>query len=290
MRLIFGLVLLVGIGLAGFATYMAKNYIEQYQQQLAEERKQRAPAIETVDVMVAARDLKYGERLQKDSVKTVSYPKDSLPEGVFVEATALFPEDARDPREVLRSMVEGEVILAGKVTDPGEPAGIGSRLEDGMRAFAIEVDAKSGVSGFLRPGDRVDVYWTGSLDRENMRTEGNSSGSVTKLIESRMPLVAVDQSADMDLEEARVARTVTVAATPQQVAALAQAQSTGRLSLSLVGALDQTTSEVIEVDQYSLLGIQAAEAPEPSQIEEERCTIRTRRGAEVVETPIPCTN
>jgi pilus assembly protein CpaB len=290
MRLIFGLVLLVGIGLAGFATYMAKTYIEQYQQQLAEERKQRAPAIETVDVLVAARALKYGEKLGKDAVRRVAFPRDALPEGVFTEVEALFPEDARDPREVLRSMVKGEAILASRVTDPGQPAGIGARLADGMRAFAIEVDAKSGVSGFLRPGDRVDVYWTGDIGRGNMRTEGNSTGSVTKLIEPRMSLVAVDQSADLDREEARIARTVTVAATPQQVAALAQAQSTGRLSLSLVGALDETTSEVIEVDQYRLLGIEAAEAPAPPQMEEERCTVRTRRGSEVVETPIPCTN
>jgi len=290
MRLIFGLVLLVGIGLAGFAVYMAKNYIEQYQQQLAEERKQRAPAIETVDVLVAARDLKYGEKLEKGVVKRVSYPKASLPEGVFTEVEALFPEDARDPREVLRSMVKGEAILASRVTDPGEPAGIASRLTDGMRAFAIEVDAKSGVSGFLRPGDRVDVYWTGSVGKGELRTEGNSTGSVTKLIEARMPLVAVDQSADMDREEARIARTVTVAATPQQVAALAQAQSTGRLSLSLVGALDETTSEVIEVDQNRLLGLQAAELHTPPQPEEERCTVRTRRGSEVVVASIPCTN
>lgn len=290
MRLIFGLVLLVGVGLAGFATYMARNYINQYQQALAAERQQKAPAIETVEVMVAARDLKYGEKLEKDAVKRVSYPKAALPEGVFTDVAALFPEEARDPREVLRSMVQGEVILADKVTEPGEPAGIGSRLANGMRAFAIEVDAKSGVSGFLRPGDRVDVYWTGSVGRGEIRTEGNSTGSVTKLIESRMPLVAVDQSADMDREEARIARTVTVAATPQQVAALAQAQSTGRLSLSLVGALDESTAEVIEVDQNRLLGLQAAEAPMPVEEEKEQCMVRTRRGSEVVMTPIPCTN
>ena len=106
-----------------------------------------------------------------------------------------------------------------------------------------------------------------------------------------MPLIAVDQSADTDREEARIARTVTVAATPQQVAALAQAQSTGQLSLSLVGALDDTTAEVIEVDQNRLLGIQAVEeAPAPVVEEEERCVIRTRRGSEVVMTQIPCTN
>jgi len=290
MRLIFGLVLLVGIGLAGFATYMAKTYIEQYQQQLAEERKQRAPAIETVDVMVAGRDLAYGEKLEKDAVLAVAYPKASLPAGIFTEVTSLFPEDAREPREVLRSMVRGEVILTNKVTEPGQPAGISARLTDGMRAFAIEVDATSGVSGFLRPGDRVDVYWTGDVGRGNLRTEGNSSGSVTKLIEEAMRLVAVDQSADMDRDEARIARTVTVAASPQQVAALAQAQSTGRLSLSLVGALDRTSSAVIEVDQSRLLGLEAAQAPEPPQMEEERCTVRARRGSEVIVAPVPCTN
>jgi len=290
MRLIFGLVLLVGIGLAGFAVYMAKTYIEQYQQQLAQERQQRAPAIETIDVMVAARDLKYGERLEKGAVKRVSYPKAALPEGVFTEVEVLFPEDARDPREVLRSMVEGEVILAGKVTDPGEPAGIGSRLADGMRAFAIEVDAKSGVSGFLRPGDRVDVYWTGTVGKGDMRTEGNSTGEVTKLIENGVELIAVDQVSDENTTGAILARTVTVAVRPQQVAALAQAQATGRLSLSLVGAGDQSVSEVVEVDQRRLLGL-AEETPEKiEKPQEEICTIRTRRGSEVVVSQIPCTN
>lgn len=289
MRLIFGLVLIVGIGLAGFATYMAKNYIDQYRQQLAEERAQRGPAIETVNVIVARHDLKYGEELTKDAVAMVPYPKNALPEGVFTTAESLFPENARGPREVLRRMQAREVILAAKVTEPGEPAGISARLAPGMRAFAIEVDATRGVSGFLRPGDAVDVYWTGRIGNAELRTEGDSSGDVTKLIESQMQLIAIDQNADEDITEARVARTVTVSATPQQVAALAQAQATGRLSLSLVGATDDTVADVIEVDQTRLLGIQARAEPAPER-EEERCVVRSRRGSEVVITEIPCTN
>ncbi|MBE0453817.1 Flp pilus assembly protein CpaB [Roseovarius autotrophicus] len=289
MRLIFGLVLIVGLGLAGFATYMAKNYIDQYQQQLAQERAQRGPALETVNVIIAKRALKFGEKLTKDDVAMVPYPKAALPEGIFTTPESLFPENARGLREVLRAMDPMEAILASKVTAPGEAAGISSRLEVGTRAFAIQVDASSGVSGFLRPGDMVDVYWTGRISNANLRTEGDSSGDVTKLIESQLPLIAVDQSADLDRIETRVARTVTVAATPQQVAALAQAQSTGRLSLSLVGVTDTTVAEVIEVDQTRLLGIQVRNAIAPEQ-EAERCVIRSRRGAEVVITEIPCTN
>ncbi|QIE45603.1 Flp pilus assembly protein CpaB [Pseudohalocynthiibacter aestuariivivens] len=289
MRAVFGLVLVVGLGLAGFAVYMAKNYIQGYQAQLAQERKSRAPVIETVDIYVAKEPLKYGQRLMKKDVQLVKFPKASLPEGIYGTEEALFPEGEDEPRTVLRAMEKFEAILAVKVTGPGEDAGITNALERGMRAFAIEVDRTSGVSGFLRPGDRVDVYWTGSIGGDAMRTEGNSSGDVTKLIEAGIKLIAIDQSANGDDLKAQIARTVTVSARPEQVAALQQAQSTGRLSLSLVGAQDDTITTAIEIDQHQLLGL----ASSPVAVErpqEQVCSIRTRRGSEVIITPIPCTN
>mgnify|MGYP001801097027 CR=1 FL=1 len=179
-----------------------------------------------------------------------------------------------------------EAILDVKLTKPGEAAGITSQLEIGMRAFAIRVDVSTGVSGFLRPGDRVDVYWTGQIN--NGDTIGR--GDVTKLIEAGVQIIAIDQSAADDVEEPTIAQTVTVSARPEQVAALAQAQSTGRLSLSLVGAEDDTTAARVEIDQRRLLGIQE-QVQEQVQVEEKQvCTIRTRRGSEVVDIPIPCTN
>jgi len=183
-------------------------------------------------------------------------------------------------------MEKDEAVLAVKVTEPGEDAGITSRLERGMRAFAIKVDVSSGVSGFLRPGDRVDIYWTGRAPRSDPNLPASD---VTKLIEVGVALIAVDQTSTNDAAEATIARTVTVAATPQQVASLAQAQSTGNLSLSLVGSNDDTVATAIEVDQRSLLGI-TMEAKTVEVQKEEICTIRTRRGADVVELPIPCTN
>lgn len=289
MRLVFGLVLMLGLGLAGFAVYMAKTYIQGYQTQLALERKQRAPTIETVDIYVVTRPVKYGEPLDKAAVRLAAFPKETLPEGVFTKPEDLFSEGENTPRTVLRSMQTNEPVLAVKVTQPGEDAGITSQLERGMRAFAIKVDVTSGVSGFLRPGDTVDIYWTGSLGSGNLRTAENSKGDVTKLIETGVKLIAVDQVTNSDMTEAAIARTVTVSVRPQQVAALAQAQSSGRLSLSLVGALDDTVAEAVEVDQTRLLGITAAAIEEEAPVEES-CTIRTRRGAEVIVTAIPCTN
>jgi len=285
MRAVFGLVLVVGIALAGGAVMMAKNYISEYQIELASERAARDAIVPTVDVFVANRPLRYGESLAEDAVRVVKWPENAIPEGAFVKAEDLFPANTDDKRYVLRAMEKDEAILAVKVTEPGKDAGITSRLERGMRAFAIRVDVSSGVSGFLRPGDRVDVYWTGNTGDA---MEG-SRGEVTRLIEAGVQLIAVDQKAGGDLEGTVIARTVTVSATPQQVAALAQAQTTGRLSLALVGAEDDTIAAAIEVDQRKLLGLGEVEQA-PEKVEKKVCTIRTRRGAEVFDIPIPCNN
>jgi len=292
MRAVFGLVLIVGVALAGGAVYMARDYISQYQAQLAAERQAAQDAlanvnsVATVGVIVSNRALKYGERLTAEDVRIVNWPEDSIPEGSFLEMAALFPENAKGDRFILRTMEKDEALMAVKVTEPGEAAGLTSRIEKGKRAFAISVDVASGVSGFLRPGDSVDVYWTGSLRGV---IENGSTGEITRLIQTSIELIAVDQTAGSDLTGATIARTVTVAATPEQIAALAQAQNTGRLSLALVGVQDDTVASAVEVDQRTLLGIEEV-APEPVAVQEKVCTVNTRRGAEIVKTEIPCTN
>ena len=284
MRMVFGLVLLVGIGLAGFAVYMAQGYISQYQTALAQERAAREKQVKLTDVYVAARPLKYGEQLKLEDAKLIKWPEEFLPEGTFATEEALLPGGAEEFRTVVRAMEANEPLLAVKLTEPGQDAGITSRLSRGMRAFAINVDVSSGVSGFLRPGDRVDVYWTGSTG------QSRDARKVTKLIEANVRLIAIDQTADEDRYSPVIARTVTVEASPQQVAALAQAQSTGQLSLSLVGAQDDTTAEAVEINQRQLLGIPEEEQVVEKKAETQVCTIRTRKGSDVIEIPIPCTN
>ena len=284
MRMIFGLVLILGIGLAGFAVMMARNYIGAYQAELAEARSSTERAVPTTEVFVAKNELRYGQLLEKSDVRLVRWPDASLPAGVFTDPDKLFHPNG-ELRSVLRAMEPGEALLEVKLTKPGQEAGITSRLQNGMLAFAIKVDVTSGVSGFLRPGDKVDIFWTG----RQVSQDGKNSGEFTKLIDSGVEIIAIDQSADQDFSGTQIARNVTVAATRQQVASLAQAQSSGRLTLALVGLSDDTVAEAIEIDQNRLLGVQAAEPV--AQVQEKRvCTIRTRKGAEVVEIPIPCTD
>ncbi len=291
MRALLGLVLLVGMGLAGFAVYMVQGFVSQQETALAQERAKAAENVPTTKIYAPSRMIAYGEPITEADIALIDYAVAFLPEGAFTTIEELFPEGVETPRFVLRQMELNEPILAVKVTEPGQSAGITSRLARGMRAFTIKVDVASGVSGFLRPTDRVDVYWSGVVNNQN--SQGGQSGqSFTQLIKSGVEIIAIDQSANGETNGANIARTVTVQVSPQDVAALAQAQSTGALSLSLVGDGDETVTSEILVDQRSLLGL--ADAPVVAQIElapaEKVCTIKTRRGADVLEIPIPCTN
>ena len=287
MRLVFGLVLVLGLGLAGVAVYMARNYISAYQFALDAERENSARVIETTKIYVAAKKLKYGQILSEEDVELVIFPTESLPEGIFTDLAVLFPEEGENSKStrriILRAIEPREPLLSVKMTNPGQSGGITTQLEAGMRAFAIRVDVTSGVSGFLRPDDRVDVYWTGRT-----RDGAGEYIEVTKLISSNIRLIAIDQIADSGSSSTKIARTVTVTASPTEIARLAQGQSTGRLSLSLVGATDTTMASAVEVDQLSLLGLEVAETVAVQVEEEKVCTIKTRKGAEVVEIPIPC--
>lgn len=286
MRAIFGLVFIAGLALAGFAVYMVQNYVGQNQAELRKEREFRAKVGPFVEVYVVNKPLTYGVALTKDDVQKVLMPQNHLPEGTFTEEAVLFPGENSDPRYVKRPLEKMEPVLASKVTEPGENAGLTAQLTKGMRAFAIEVDVASGVSGFLQPGDLVDVYWTGTVNDAN----GNSQ-DFTRLIEGSIKIVAVDQTASNDSGLGTiVARTVTVEASPEEVARLAQAQATGRLALSLVGMNDETEVSSIEVDTKGLLGIED-EAPQVVEAPvAEVCTVRTRKGGEATEVAIPCTN
>ncbi|MBO9474390.1 Flp pilus assembly protein CpaB [Shimia sp. R10_1] len=289
MRALFAGVLLFGLGIAGFAVYMAQNYIKEIDKQAELARKNAQPDIELVDGFTVARQMKFGEKLALKDVRRVKWPKAAIVDGMFTDPEVLFPDGDNKQRVILRTMEKGEVLIAAKLTEPGQEAGIRSRLAEGERAFTIRVDVTSGVSGLLRPGDSVDVYWTGRVENDR-----SNRGEFTKLIQPNVKLIAVDQSVNEEMKGGGIARTVTVAVTTDEVPALNFAQSSGRLSLSLVGAGDDTVAEVIEVDQRRLLGIEDApvqEVQEVVQVEPERvCTIKTRKGGTVSTIPIPCTN
>lgn len=273
MRIVFAFVLLIGIGLAGVAAYLAQQTFTELEVELAKARRDNAPSIELVGVAVATKNLVFGKFLEEGDVKLIGWPKNNVPAGAYTNLEKLMGGEGAEPRAVLITIVKDEPILPHKVTDFGQDAGVRSRLAPGMRAFTININVSTGVSGFLQPNDRVDVYWTGS----------DNGQTITRLILEGVRLIAVDQVENADISRTILARNVTVEVSPQIVAELTQAQQTGRLTLSLRGAEDEVLSGVFQVDQTDIIGNEIIVVEDKPV-----CTLRTRKGAEVVVVEVPC--
>lgn len=276
MRLVFGLVLVAGVGLAGTAAYMAKNRIGQYQDTLAAQQAQLAGSVELTKVYISKSPIGYGQKITKDVVVAVDWPVNAIPKGAFQNEDDLFALNG-ELRHAVRVMEPGEAIMKVKVTEPGREATIASRLSPGMRAFTISVNDTSGVAGFLRPGSWVDVTWTGNA----------GGGVITKIIESNLKIIAINQSANIDVQTPIRAKTVTVATTPERVAALTLAQSQGRLSLSLRGEGDTSVADNdFETDLDTVLRIEREVVVEEE--EKKICYQTERKGTETTKTEVPC--
>jgi pilus assembly protein CpaB len=117
-------------------------------------------------------------------------------------------------------------------------------------------------------------------------------GGITRQIESAVLVIAVDNAINEgQVSGDTVARTVTVAATPEQVARLAQAQSTGRLTLSLSSGASEVVTETVETNTKDMLGIvEEVVAPEVVVEEKKKCYAKQRSGGVLVDTDveIPC--
>ena len=217
VRMMFGLVLIVGLALAGFAVYMVQGYFGQQQAALAQEQELRMKTGNLVEVYVLNKPLGYGDPVTPEDVQKVYWQESALPETIFRDEATLFPVGAKGPRYLMRGMEKFEPLLASRVTEPGEAAGLTGKLGPGLGAFTIRVDASSGLAG-LQPEDRVDVYWTG--------VPPAGGDEVTQLIESAVQIIAVDQDPKVEGQEAmQTVRTVTVSGNRDKIARLAQAQA-----------------------------------------------------------------
>lgn len=284
MRAVFALVLIVGMALAGAAVYMIQDYIAQTETLLQREKEFNAKAGKLVEVLVFAKPKKYGDALAPEDVAIIYWPESSLPETIFRDATVLFPENAKGPRYIMRSTEAFEPVLASRVTEPGELASLTSKLKPGTRAFAIRVGLASGVSSFVKPDDFIDIYWTGRVD--------GVEGELTRRIENAIQVIAVDGALNEgQVTGDTVAQTVTVAATPEQVARLVQAQSSGSLTLALGGGAEEAATELVETTTMDMLGLEKEEVVvEAPVVQEQKCYAKQRSGGVLVDTgvEIPC--
>ena len=222
-------------------------------------------------IVVAARDLKYGDRLSADSLRLISWSGDTVPRGAFLSMEPLVRPGQE--RTVLASIAENEPVLEQKVSAAGQGT-LAAKLAESMNAITIRVNDVAGVAGFVQPDDRVDVFMT---------TGGRSGGDVPAAEEKRSVVVllqnvrvlAIDQAAERK-GQASPPKAVTLEVTTEDAQKLVLAGSIGQLALALRRFNDGAEGKTRTIALEDLLAKQqgAQVASKPGQV------IGVIRGAE----------
>ena len=109
-------------------------------------------------VLVAQRALPVGTIITADSIAFQQWPKDLVQDAYFIDGEA-------DMTKLLGTVVRfpvtaGEPVTQGSLVAPGDRGFLAAALGPGMRAVTITVTQKSGVAGFVFPGDHIDLVLT----------------------------------------------------------------------------------------------------------------------------------
>lgn len=219
-------------------------------------------------VLVAAKDLKPGQRLTEADLAWKEWPVDEVNPAFITDGTTPLPaaEAAEDAAPAARPdgavasvtraattlttggakadyvgsvvrepILAGEPIVSRKIVRAGDSGYMAAYLEPGMRAMAIRVTVETAAGGFILPGDRVDVLLTRETTLANMGAqEGDRSKFASSTVMQNIKVLAIDQSTRAgDEEQAVVGATATLEVGPRDAEALALAKSEGELSLVL---------------------------------------------------------
>ncbi len=116
---------------------------------------------ETVEVAIASADIPWGTVLSRQMIKFMPYLKASLPGGYHTSAATL------EGRVTIYPLKENAPIFESSLAPKDiKTGGMAAVVSPKKRAMAVRVDKVIGVSGFIFPGNRVDVLVTLTEQKE----------------------------------------------------------------------------------------------------------------------------
>jgi len=228
--------------------------------------KVKEVAVETQPVVVAAVDLSWGTRITNDMLKKANFLKESLSTGYFsdpalvVGRVVIYPVKVNEP--IFESRLAPTEVKTG---------GVAAVISPKKRAIAVKVDKVIGVSGFIHPGNRVDVLMT--------LASGRTFDPVTKTILENILVLAVgSETKERKGSEEKSSPTdvITLEVTPEEAEKLALAATEGRLQLALRNFSD--TEDVVTHGTTVSTLVGSAHSSDPTK---ERRP-RSRKGVEVI--------
>lgn len=216
-------------------------------------------------VLVAQRALPAGTIITADALGYQQWPEELVQDAYFIEGES-------DINQLLETVVRhpitaGEPVTQGALVSPGDRGFLAAALSPGMRAVTVPVSARTGVAGFIFPGDRVDLVLT-----QTVKGEGRDLKAAETVLRN-IRVLATDQSTEQITDEegktvVRAFRTVTIEVTPKIAEKVAVAQTVGTLSMVLRSIADN------QADLERAIASGEVKIPEGATPEEEEKFLR----------------
>src|SRR5882757_2251371 len=204
---------------------------------------EKAPEPVTVGYFVAAHPLPRGTLARDEDFTVRSSPPGSVP----TEAILDTPDAKIGLRgSLVRNFLDtGSPITSKDILRPRERGFLASVLTPDSRAISINVDAASGVSGLIWPGDRVDVVLTQeTTTTADKKNPDQQHGTMSQTVVHNVRVVAIDQEIVQggranNAAAGKVAQPVSLELAADQVKKVTVAAQLGKLSLAVRSAVDR---------------------------------------------------
>ena len=200
-------------------------------------------ARQTRPVVVAASDLTFGTKLERNLLKVVNYPKDSVPPGAYTSLDSVVGQTTKI------FLAEKEPVLMSKLSTIG--GGLSMMVRPNMRASSVTVNLVSSVSGFVVPGDRVDILVT--IDRMTGGSQNATTRTILQNIEVLAAGVKTEQKDQQNKPNTEL-QTITLLVDPPSAERMALAMHEGKIHLTLRNPEDADTLKLASISTGEMLG------------------------------------
>lgn len=257
------------LALCGLAAILVFLIIYFILSSVFSDKKESKPApAAMVPVIEASRDIEPQTVITEDMVKAVEVSSNLVPSGALTDKNAVVGKKAGT------SIMEGDVITTRKLSQ--KAGGFVGLIPEGMRAVSFSVNDVTGVSGFAKPGDKVDILLVTSREGVDRITSkillkdvlilavNKSSGTPqpqpqkTDKDGKGLPDGSAPRQSSSNTSSIGTPSVVTVALTPYDAAKLIASTQIGQLQMLLRPSNDDGDHYV----GYYVIPLPKAEAPQ----------------------------
>lgn len=224
------------------------------------------PQVVTVPVPVPVATLPAGTRITAEKLTSANLPRETLPADVITDPKQL------EGQVLVAEARAGEPIPRTRLAAFSPQAGLAFVVPPGMRAVTVAVDNISGVSGFLKLGDHVDVLATFEVPQkvvtrtilQDVEVLGLGTESVTPQAGEARAAEGAKPAGGEQAPPPGSRPSATLAVTPQQAQILVLAANKGRLHLALRPKSDTRMVALAPASNEQVIGVSLTPPPAPA--------------------------